>query len=150
VNYKQALTFLPNWARGVQVFGNSSIQRATGDEGANFAGFLPKIFNWGVSLNREKFDLRVNWNYRARARGAAVNGRSIEPGTYNWTSKRLYIDVSGEYRFLRHYAVFFKMRNLDDATDDTKTFGPNTPAVANFRSRVDFGSLWTLGVNAKF
>ena len=150
VNYKQALTFLPHWARGVQVFGNASVQRATGDEDANFAGFLPKIFNWGVSLNRERFELRVNWNYRARARVAGVSGRSIEDGTFNWTSKRLYVDVSGEYRFLRHYSVFFKMRNLDDATEDTKTFGPHTPARANLRSRVDFGSLWTLGVNAKF
>ena len=30
-NYKQALTFLPRWARGVQVFANASSQRLTGD-----------------------------------------------------------------------------------------------------------------------
>jgi hypothetical protein len=29
-DYKQALTFLPQWARGVQVFANASALRATG------------------------------------------------------------------------------------------------------------------------
>jgi hypothetical protein len=34
LNYKQALTFLPPWARGVQVFANASTLRATGDAAA--------------------------------------------------------------------------------------------------------------------
>ena len=45
--YKQALTFLPQWARGVQVFATASVQRTLGDESANFAGFTPRTFNWG-------------------------------------------------------------------------------------------------------
>jgi len=33
LNYKHALTFLPHWARGVQVFANASAQRAAGRGG---------------------------------------------------------------------------------------------------------------------
>ena len=53
-NYKQALTFLPHWARGVQVFANASAQRATGPRSANFAGYVPRSGSWGISLTRRE------------------------------------------------------------------------------------------------
>ena len=73
-NYKQALTFLPRWARGVQVFANASSQRLLGDVNSNFAGFIPRSASWGISLTRQKFNVRTNWNYRGRQRNAPVNG----------------------------------------------------------------------------
>ena len=100
-DYKQALTFLPLWARGVQVFANASALRATGDATSNFNGFVPRVYNWGVSLTRERFNVRVNWNYRGLSRGGQVTGRSIEPGTYSYQSKILNIEVSGEYHKAR-------------------------------------------------
>jgi len=40
---KQAITGLPSWVRGVQVFANASAQRVTGDATATttFAGYIP-------------------------------------------------------------------------------------------------------------
>jgi TonB-dependent receptor len=152
-SYKQALTGLPSWARGVQVFANASAQRVTGDTTAtaNFAGYIPRSGSWGVSLTREKYNLRINWNYRGRQRRAIVaSGPSIEPGTFNWGLKRLYIDVSGEYSLTRRIALFTNLRNIGDATEDTEIAGPSTPAHAQFRSRLDFGSLWTFGLKGTF
>ena len=152
-SYKQALTGLPAWARGVQVFANASAQRVTGDTTAtaNFAGYIPRSGSWGVSLTRPSYNLRINWNYRGRQRRALVaTGASIEPGTYNWGSKRLYIDVSGEYSLTRRFALFTNLRNLNDATEDAEISGPSTPAHAQFRSRLDFGSLWTFGLKGTF
>ena len=152
-SYKQALTGLPSWARGVQVFANASAQRVTGDTTAtaNFAGYIPRSGSWGVSLTRPGYNLRINWNYRGRQRRAIVaTGASIEPGTYNWGSKRLYLDVSGEYSLTRRLALFTNLRNLNDATEDTEISGPSTPAHAQFRSRLDFGSLWTFGLKGTF
>jgi TonB-dependent receptor len=154
-SYKQALTGLPSWARGVQVFANASAQRVTGDAiaTANFAGYIPRSGSWGVSLTRPGYNLRLNWNYRGRQRRAVVNANpaaSIEPGTYNWGSKRLYLDVSGEYSLTRRLALFTNLRNLNDATEDTEISGPSTPAHAQFRSRLDFGSLWTFGLKGTF
>ncbi|WP_414661729.1 TonB-dependent receptor [Horticoccus sp. 23ND18S-11] len=152
-SYKQALTGLPSWARGVQVFANASAQRVTGDATAtaNFAGYIPRSGSWGVSLTRPGYNVRINWNYRGRQRrGIVATGASIEPGTYNWGSKRLYIDVSGEYSLTRRIALFTNLRNINDATEDTEIHGPSTPAHAQFRSRLDFGSLWTFGLRGTF
>ena len=149
-NYKQALTFLPAWARGVQVFANGSAQRVTGDDTVSFAGFIPRSGSWGVSVTRQKYNVRVNWNYRGRSRNNLVQGNSIEPGTFNWTSKRLYVDVVGEYKLWKQTAFFFNLRNVGDATEDVKIFGPSTPEVARFRTRVDYASLWTFGIKSTF
>jgi len=137
----------------VQVFANASAQRVTGDTTAtaNFAGYIPRSGSWGVSLTRPGYNLRINWNYRGRQRrGIVASGASIEPGTYNWGSKRLYIDVSGEYSLTRRLALFTNLRNLNDATEDTEISGPSTPTHAQFRSRLDFGSLWTFGLKGTF
>ena len=146
VNYRQALTFLPHWARGVQFYANGSAQRATGDGAANFAGYFPKSGNWGISLSRPQCNVRLNWNYLGRQRRGVVNGRGLDPGTYNWGSKRSYIDVSAEYAITRRLAVFANLRNVNQPVDDVEITGPNTPAYAQLRQRQDFGSLWTIGV----
>jgi TonB-dependent receptor len=146
-DYKQALTFLPQWARGVQVFANASAQRAVGDGAANFAGYIPRYGSWGISLTRQKYLFKASWNYRGAQRRAIVgSGRSIEPNTYNWGSKRLYTDLTAEYKITRTYTAFANMRNVGDQTEDTKIYGPSTPSYARFRQRVDYGSAWTFGV----
>jgi len=149
-NYKQALTFLPTWARGVQVFANASAQRVTGDDTVSFAGFIPRSGSWGVSLTRPQYNIRVNWNYRGTSRNNLVSGVGIEPSTFNWTSKRLYVDVVGEITLTKRIALFYNFRNIGDATEDIKIYGPTTPAVARFRQRIDYGSLWTVGLKGTF
>ncbi len=148
IDYKQVLTFLPNWARGVQFFANISSQRARGTD--NFQDMNPFTANWGLSLTRQKFNLRINENYRGIQRRAAVIGASIEPGTYNYFPKRLYIDVTGEYYLRRTLGLFFALRNINDANEDTKIYGPNTPKYARFRQRAGYGSLWTAGIKGSF
>jgi iron complex outermembrane recepter protein len=153
-NYKQALTFLPHWARGVQVFANASAQRLMGPASANFAGFIPRTYSWGASLNRARYNLRANWNYRGiQRRNSIANpgpNTSIEPGTYLWWSKRLYLDVNAEYYFYKRFALYAALRNVLDAPDDIQIFGPSTPEHAQFRQRIQFGSLWTFGVKGTF
>jgi iron complex outermembrane receptor protein len=149
-SYKQVLTFLPRWARGVQVFANASRQRLLGDETASLAGFIPFSASWGVSLTRPKWNTRVNWNYRGRQRNAPVTGVGIEPGTFNYSSKRLYIDVLGEYYFWKRVGFFVNFRNIGDATEDTEILGPSTPQHAQFRQRIDYASLWTIGIKGTF
>lgn len=151
VGYKQALTFLPQWARGVQVFANGSTQRLLGPAATNFPGFVPRTASWGVSLNRPGYSLRANWNYRGRQRRNAIAaGPSIEPGTFVWWSKRLYLDLSADYTFYKRFAVFASLRNVGDAPDDIEVHGPSTPAHAQFRQRIEFGSLWQFGIKGSF
>ncbi len=152
IDYKQSLTFLPNWARGVQVFANLSSQRAKDTD--NMQDMNPLVVNWGISLNRPKWNVRINENYRGIQRRGVVAStatNSIEPGTYNYRPKRLYIDISGEYYLSRRLGLFASIRNLNGATEDTKIYGPNTPLYARFRQRDDYGgSLWTAGIKGSF
>ncbi len=151
VNYKQALTFLPNWARGVQVFANLGAQTLTGDDSGSFAGYIPRTYNWGVSLNRPRYNLRANWNYSGRARQSIVAaGRSIAPGTYTWGSKRMIVDLSGELRFYKTWAAFMNLSNFNDEPIDIEIAGPSTPDHAQFRSRTNYGAQWTFGLKTSF
>jgi outer membrane receptor protein involved in Fe transport len=151
VSYKQALTFLPHWARGIHVFANGATQRAIGDGSANFSGFVPRKASWGISLSREKFTIRMNSSYQGRARRGQVNpGNSVEPGTFDWASKRGFVDLLGEYYFRKQFALYFNLRNVRNTPEDFAVEGPSTPAHAQFRSRESAGSLWTFGVRGTF
>ena len=150
-DYKQVLTFLPSWARGLQVFANASSQRALGDDTGDFAGYVPRSASWGVSLTRPKFNARVNWNYRGRQRGARIAaGSSIAPDAFTWEVERLYLDVSAEYNLRNKLALFASLRNLTGEYDDTEIYGSSTPAHARLRQRTDIGALWTFGVKGSF
>ena len=150
-SYKQALTFLPPWARGVQVFANGSTLRTLGEASATFAGFAPRTANWGVSLAREKFNVKLNWNYRSRLRLAQIAaGRSIDPATYNWSSSRVYLNIAADYEVLRRWTLFANLRNVTAVLEDVESANPSTPAHSQLRSRDEFGSLWSLGVKATF
>ena len=151
-DYKQALTFLPHWARGVQLFGNASALRATGESAAEFSGFVPRATNLGASLSRERFNVRVNWNYRGRQRQDAITGRGIEPGTYIWAPPLRFLDVQGEYNLGRHVSLFANLRNLRNTpTTVVERYGPSTPGVARlYQLTKDGASLWTFGVKGSF
>ncbi len=149
-DYKQSLTFLPNWARGVQVFANASAQRATGDAATNFQGYVPRSGSWGISLNRSKFNVKASWNYRSPARLAPITGRGIDPGTFEWRSKKMLRDIYADYSLSRRIAAFMSLRNVGSAPEDVKRFGPHTPAIARFRQRQDYGSAWIFGMRGTF
>ena len=76
----------------------------------------------------------MNWNYRGRQRNAPVTGVGIESGTFNYYSKRLYVDVLGEYYFWKRVGFFVNLRNIGDATEDMEILGPNTPSTRNSAS----------------
>lgn len=85
--------------------------------------------------------------------GAAVASSatiSIEPGTSNYRPKRLDIDVTGEFFLRRNLGLFFALRNVGGATEDTKIYDPNPPRYARFRQRDDYASLWTAGLKGFF
>ncbi len=152
--YKQALTFLPAWARGVQVFANANTLRMTGPNTGSFTGVkvIPRAGNWGVSLTREKFNLRVNWTYSSRQRrGPGPTGQSIDPDVYNWFAARLAADVKGEYYFHKRFAAFFNLQNVsNEPIFISEIASPRTPNYARVVRHFELSSLWTFGIKGKF
>jgi len=151
VSYRQSLTFLPRWARGVHVFANAASQRTEGEASANFAGYIPRKASFGFSFVRERYNFRMNWSYQSKNRlGAVAAGNSIDPGTFNWQSKRVFLDILGEYYFTKRFGAYFTLRNVGDTPDQREVEGPKTPSHAQFRSREHAGSLWTFGLKGTF
>ena len=148
-NYKQALTFLPQWARGVQIFANASTQHATGASRDQFQN-SPSLVNGGVSLTRRHFSLRVDANHRGRQFSNTVTGRGIQPDTKNFEKARTYIDITGEHALWREFRLFAKLRNITDEGVDIDIYGPLTPPHARFQQRQRYGSLWTFGIKGTF
>lgn len=147
-SYRQGLDrVLPQWARGVSVFANMSTQRQTGLLASTFNNNRPRQYKWGFTLARPKFKVIAGWAYQAKRQRNLVTGTSIPADTYNWDSKKLNIDVQGEYWFTRNLGAYVAMRNLNDATDDQQRYSEKlTPLHARFLQRNDYGSLWTMGL----
>ena len=153
VSYRQALTFLPPWARGLQVFANGSLQKtnaARGTLGGISFNEIPRYGAWGISLTRPKFNVRVNWSYRADQTQGELTGVGIEPGTYNYTPGFTKLDLLGEYAVWKRFALFANLKNIGDIPESGTTVGPSTPAHATLRFQERYGSLWTIGVKGTF
>jgi TonB-dependent receptor len=148
-NYRQPLKFLPQWARGVMVRYNITQLHLKGNGLADFSAFIRRTQNWGVSLERPKFSVRLNWNYRGRQRQTAVGG-SAEPGTYSYMHPRLTMDIDGEYRFSRALGFFLGARNVTGEPFILERYGPNTPPYARRYQRDDYGIAISAGLKGSF
>ncbi len=148
-NYKQALTFLPTWARGVQVFANGTAQHATGGARGEFQ-FSPRLANAGISLTRANYSVRVDANYRGRQRVTSLSGRGIQADTFRYAEPRTSIDLTAERKLWRTVRVFAKFRNVTDVGVDFEYYGPLTPDYARFQQRERYGALWTFGLKGTF
>ena len=147
-SYKQALTFLPQWARGVQVFANISTRHTIGSS-LKALGFreIPRSGSWGVSLTRPRFDVRLNCSFRADQPIRDNTGASIAPGTVYSTLGRNTIDVVAEYTFWKNLAVFTNLRNITDVPNRN---GVRTNSGVWLGEYERYGSLWSLGIKGTY
>ena len=148
-NYKQALTFLPSWARGLQVFANGTTQHASGGARGEFQ-YSPRLANAGISLTRKNYSVRVDYNHRGRQLVSTLAGRGIQPGTERFAAPRHSFDITAEHVLWRQLRLFAKLRNVTDVGVDFELYGPATPDYARFQQRERYGALWTFGVKGTF
>ena len=71
VGRRVTLAPLGPWGRHFTVFFNATKLALDGDQDADFAGFIPKNMNWGVTFTRKPVTLIAKWNYRGEQKGAA-------------------------------------------------------------------------------
>jgi iron complex outermembrane receptor protein len=148
--YRQALTFLPAWARGVQVIASGATQRISGAEADNFSGLIPRTASVGLVLTRPRFNVRVNWTMQSERKLAQINGLSVGPGTFTYATPRRLLDVNAEFNITRRVSVFGNIRNLGDEPEDFERRGPQTPDRARFRQSDRYGALWIFGLRGTF
>ena len=148
--YRQSLTFLPPWARGVQVIASGAAQKITGVAADNFSGMIPRTASAGLVLTRPRFNVRLNWTYQSERKLAQITGLSVGPGTFTYATPRRLIDLNAEFNVTKLLAVFGNIRNLGDESEDFERRGPQTPDRARFRQSDRYGALWIFGVRGTF
>ncbi|MBI5692337.1 MAG: TonB-dependent receptor [Verrucomicrobia bacterium] len=150
LQYRQNLTFLPAWARGLQVTASGATQKITGAEADNFSGMIPRTSSLGLALVRPKFNVRFTWTFQSRRKLAQITGLSVGPGTFTYAAPRRLVDLTGEYQLSRRMALFGNIRNLNDTPEDFGRWGPQTPGYARFRQSDRYGALWIFGLRGNF
>ena len=152
-NYRQALGFLPHWVRGVQVFGNLTYLHLEGSTTADFSQFIRQSINWGVSLSRPRYSVKLNWNFRGTQRLGAIattatNG--VEPGTYNYFKERLTMDATVDVSISKKLGLFLSARNITNEPIIRQAYGPSAPEYARNVRVEDYGVQFNIGVRGTF
>jgi iron complex outermembrane recepter protein len=150
-SYRQALTFLPEWARGVGVFYNVTAQRLQGTTLADFNNFVRRNDNYGITLSRPKFTVRTKVNDRGRQRLSRVTGANIAPGAYRYQSPKRMLDVDFEYRIRPSLALFVAGRNVTNVpSTNNEVYGDGTPEYARTANYWLHGVNYIIGVKGSF
>jgi iron complex outermembrane recepter protein len=162
VSLIQDLHFLPDWATGLSVFANATVLSTRGDYGemqsqligTYVPGFVKQTLNWGVTLDRGPWDIRLKWNHRGKQMRDTgdVRGQFADRIT-DWNrfyDKRLTTDLNIEYRFSRYARLFLNGRNIFNEPTDQLRAGALTPDYAQLERREKFGALWTVGIKGTY
>lgn len=143
---RYALTFLPPWARGLQVNGSLTLKKISGPSAATLQDFGGSTANWGVSFNRSRYSLRLNWSWRDGFRTGSLDANGIA----DYRAKSTLLDVNAEARITKRTALYFSARNLTNEPYLLDRHGPSTPEYARIRSFQNTGVFMTLGVKGEF
>jgi TonB-dependent receptor len=149
-NFRKPLTFLPAWARGVQLFANATDVHLEGSTIADFSTFVRRSINWGVSLNRKQVSTNLNWNYRGRERRALITGTGVPPGTYEYVAPRLMLDLSLEVRLTRRVVIYLTGRNLTNVSTDRERYALDTPHYSRRVQTSEAGAFYSFGIKGEF
>ncbi len=149
-DFQQPLTFLPHWARGVIAQFNITESRLGGGSTADFTGFTRETINWGFSLNRPRYNVKLNWNYRGIQRLGAVTGAGVPDGTYTYNAPFLTLNVNAEYRITRRFGAYVTIRNIGNTGQVAEIYAKDTPKHARVDNYQNLGSQISLGIKGEF
>jgi TonB-dependent receptor len=149
-DYQQPLAFLPSWAHGLLVFFNLTKTHLEGNATANFSGFTRESTNWGISLSRPRYNLKLSWNYRGRQRGAAITGTGVPAGAYVYNPEYLTLNVNAEYRFSRRLAFWVLVRNVANKPLIEERYGAVTPEYARISNYQNLGAQISIGLKGEW
>lgn len=151
--YKQSLTFLPWWARGLQVFVNYTKLNLGGSSQSDFTGFNPKTLGWGVSFVRSRFAIRLTGSDQGETRRAPVaTSATIPAGTYLWQGAKHRYSIGMEYALSPKLGFYVSLNNFNGlgVTDVQRRYAANTPEYAKYQRYQEWGKNAVVGIKGEF
>ncbi len=151
LSYRQSLTFLPSWARGLQAFVNFTKLNLSGTNTADFSGYNPKSLGGGLNFVRGRLALKTTISYLGDTRTGAVAASATVPvGTFNYQAKRLRIGVNATYNLTRRYALYASVVDWGGFVQDLQRYAPGTPDYAKPTRWQELGFYTNVGVRGSF
>ncbi len=150
-SYRQSLTFLPQWARGFQVFVNGTKLSLQGSNTADFSGYTPKSASAGITFARSRLRLKGTVSYTGDiSTGLVATSATIPAGTYNYQGKRTRIGFDATYDLTKRYTIYASLQDLGGFVQNLQRYNDSTPDYAKGMRRQELGFYTTIGVTAKF
>ena len=152
-SYRQALTFLPPWARGLQVFVNLTHLQVEGSNTADFTGFNPRTLSYGVNFIRPRYSVKFTVTDQGETRRTPVAASATNPpDTYVWQAAMTRPTLTWEYQFSRYLTVYATLSDFlgDGFKDVQRTHNPSTPEYAMWSRYQHFGSKLVVGMKGEF
>jgi len=149
--YRQSLTFLPHWARGLQVFVTATKLKVQGSSTSDFVGFAPEVFSGGINLIRPRFYIKANYSYQAETRGAAFpSSATIPVGTFDYQGEVSRLALSVQYALSRRVALYAALTDLLPVSQYLRRYAPQTPEYARTVRAQALNSYTTIGIKGSF
>lgn len=148
--YRHSLTFLPDWARGFQVFANYTRLELDGSAVSDFSGFNPETLSYGFNFVRPRFSLKFNMSYLGETRREATG----TTGDYFWAGTKNRDTISAEYSLTKRFSIYGQVTDLIGGgyIDVQKQYNPNNPVpdYARYQRLIGTGTEVTLGIKGRF
>ena len=156
-NYKQPLTFLPHWARGVQVFLNYTRLQLSGSNDSDFTGFNPETISYGVNLTRPRYSVKFLMQVQGETRRAPVGVNAttgIPENTFLWQGAKERPTLTADFRVTKNVSLYGSISDFFGGgfKDVQRRYpdGGTTPAYARFQRVQEWGYAATVGVRGQF
>jgi iron complex outermembrane receptor protein len=150
LGYRHTLTFLPDWARGFQVFVNYTRLELDGTAIADFSGFNPETLSYGFNFVRPRFSLKFNMSYLGETRREPTGST----GDYFWAGTKNRDTISAEYSLTKRLSLYGQVTDLIGGgyIDVQKQYNPNNPVpdYARYQRLIGTGTEVTLGIKGRF
>ena len=153
-SYRQALTFLPAWARGFQVFVNGTKMTLSGSTTADFTGFNPSAYAGGINFIRARYFIKLTCTYQGETQRGALavsTANGIPEGTYNYQDARRRWGISAQYSLSRRFAIYGSVTDFNGGFNPTTLrYAPGTPQYAKPQRYQELGYYTTCGFKGSF
>jgi TonB-dependent receptor len=152
--YNQSLLFLPQWARGFQVFVNATRLHLKGGDQADFSAFAPANYAGGINFVRPRFYIKLTATYQGETRQGAVAvsaANGIPAGVFNYQGERLRVGVNAQYSLTKRLALFGSMTDINGPGFNivNTQYGPGMADYLHKRRRQELGSIITIGIKGE-
>ena len=147
-NIRHSLRPLGSWAAPFTVFANGTYLKLEGNQQAQFASFIPKSANGGISFSRKQITLVAKWNYRGLDKRAAQP--AFGPDGYLYFAARTQLDLNAAYQLNQKFSVNVSVSNALNVPQTMLIYGSQTPAYARQSRESEYGIAMAVGLKGSF